>query len=105
MAAPSETFIRTGHCEFDELVALVRSFLAHDVLDLTIDGQRIRGVKKNEDAFSVQIMDTHERIQGYVKSDLKEVIDDETSVMPDFGADRVSDRDLADLVAYLQGLR
>jgi putative heme-binding domain-containing protein len=72
---------------------------------VTRDGQRIRGVKKNEDAFSVQIMDTHERIQGYVKADLKELIDEETSLMPDFGADRLPDADLADLVTYLRTLR
>ena len=30
---------------------------------VTKDGQKIRGVKKNEDVFSIQIMDTRERIQ------------------------------------------
>jgi putative heme-binding domain-containing protein len=72
---------------------------------VTRDGQRIRGVKKNEDAFSVQIMDTRERIQGYLKSDLRELIDDETSLMPDFGSDRLPDAGLEDLLAYLQTLR
>jgi putative heme-binding domain-containing protein len=72
---------------------------------VTRDGQRIRGVKKNEDAFSVQIMDSRERLQGYLKADLKELIDEETSLMPDFGSDRLPDADLADLVAYLQTLR
>ena len=72
---------------------------------VTRDGQRIRGVKKNEDAFSVQIMDTHERLQGYVKSDLKEMIDEETSLMPDFASDRLPDAALDDLVAYLQRLK
>ena len=72
---------------------------------VTRDGQRIRGVKKNEDAFSVQIMDTRERIQGYVKADLKELIDEETSLMPDFGADRLGDADVVDLVTYLRTLR
>jgi putative heme-binding domain-containing protein len=36
---------------------------------VTRSGQRIRGVKKNEDAFSIQIMDTRERLQGYSKAD------------------------------------
>jgi cytochrome c oxidase cbb3-type subunit 3 len=72
---------------------------------VTRDGQRIRGVKKNEDAFSIQIMDTRERIQGYLKADLKEFIDEETSLMPDFGSDRLPNGDLDDLVAYLQTLR
>lgn len=72
---------------------------------VTRDGQRIRGVKKNEDAFSIQIMDMRERIQGYLKSELKELIDEETSLMPDFGSERLPDSDLADLVAYLLTFR
>ena len=40
---------------------------------VTSDGQKIRGVKKNEDVFSIQVMDTRERIQGYRRSALREV--------------------------------
>ena len=36
-------------------------------------GPPIQGVKKNEDLFSVQIMDTRERIQGYEKDKVKAV--------------------------------
>ena len=72
---------------------------------VTRDGQRIRGVMKNEDAFSIQIMDTHERIQGYSKNSLREVVNDTTSVMPDFGTDKINDHDLDDLVSYLATLR
>ena len=48
---------------------------------VTKDGQRIRGAKKNEDVFSIQVMDTRERIQGYLKvepagSDLREELAD-----------------------------
>jgi len=71
---------------------------------VTRAGQRIRGVKKNEDAFSVQIMDTQERLQGYLKANLRELVNEETSLMPDFGPDRLSDRDLDDLLAYLGSL-
>ena len=46
------------------------------------NGQPIRGVKKNEDLFSVQIMDTRERIQGYEKDQVKEVTNDTRSAMP-----------------------
>jgi hypothetical protein len=68
-------------------------------------GDPIRGVKKNEDLFSVQIMDTGERIQGYEKEKMRAVEDGTQSMMPVFGADRLSDRDLDDLVRYLQTLR
>src|SRR5439155_16666825 len=72
---------------------------------VTKDGQRIRGAKKAEDVFSVQIMDTRERIQGYRKSDLQDVIYEKTSLMPAYPPERLSDGDLTDLVGYLSTLR
>ena len=72
---------------------------------ITHDGQQIRGARKGEDAFSVQIVDTRERLQGYLKTDLREVIHDESSLMPDYGSDRLSDRDLDDLLQFLGRLR
>jgi putative heme-binding domain-containing protein len=72
---------------------------------VTKDGQKIRAVKKNEDVFSIQVMDTRERIQGYLKSNLQEVIYEKVSLMPAYGADRLSDGDLNDLVGYLTTLR
>lgn len=68
-------------------------------------GQPVRGVKKNEDAFSVQIMDSGERIQGYLKSDLRGMVNEQASAMPVFGPDRLSDADLNDLLGYLATLR
>jgi len=68
-------------------------------------GPSIQGVKKNEDLFSVQIMDTRERIQGYEKDKMKSVKNDTKSAMPVFGPDRLSDSDLDDLLRYLQTLR
>jgi putative heme-binding domain-containing protein len=68
-------------------------------------GQPIQGLKKNEDLFSVQIMDTRERIQGYEKDKMKAVENNTRSAMPIFGPDRLSDADLDDLVRYLQTLR
>jgi putative heme-binding domain-containing protein len=68
-------------------------------------GQPIQGVKKNEDLFSVQIMDTGQRIQGYDKTRMKAVENGARSMMPIYGPDRLSDADLDDLVRYLQTLR
>ena len=59
---------------------------------VTRDGQRIRGAQKSEDAFSIQIMDTREQLQGYLKSSLREVIRDTTSLMPAFGPDTLERR-------------
>ena len=72
---------------------------------VTKDGQRIRGVKKNEDVFSIAVMDTRERIQGYLKADLQQVIYENESLMPAFASSRLNDRDLNDLIGYLGTLR
>jgi putative heme-binding domain-containing protein len=72
---------------------------------ITKDGQRIRGTKKNEDVFSIQVMDQRERIQGYLKADLKDVIYEKESLMPVFSGERLNDRDLTDVVGYLTSLR
>ena len=71
---------------------------------VTKDGQKIRGVKKNEDAFSVQIMDMRERIQGYLKSNA-EVTLEKTSLMPVYDEKRLPDSELTDLIGYLTTLR
>jgi putative heme-binding domain-containing protein len=86
----SADFIRPGY----EPVTLV-----------TKDGERIRGVKKNEDEFSIQIMDARERLQGYLKANLAEFTIDKQSLMPVYGPDRLGDRDLDDLLRYLTSLR
>jgi cytochrome c oxidase cbb3-type subunit 3 len=70
-----------------------------------VDGPAIHGVKKNEDTFSVQVMDSRERIQGYKKDSVAAVADETRSAMPVFGPDRLNERDLDDIVRYLQTLR
>jgi putative heme-binding domain-containing protein len=69
------------------------------------NGQAIHGVKKNEDLFSVQIMDSRERIQGYEKDQVKAVTNETKSAMPVYGPERLSENDLDDLLRYLQTLR
>ena len=75
------------------------------VILVTRDGDRIRGVRKNEDEFSIQIMDARERLQGYLKANLSEVTVDKQSLMPVYGPDRLNDRDADDLLRYLTALR
>src|ERR1700741_286460 len=67
----------------------------------TKNGQAIQGVKKNEDLFSVQVMDSRERIQGYLKSDVRQGTDGKQSAMPVFGPERLSESPLTALVGYL----
>ena len=87
----------------DPGAAIARGFQAVTIVER--DGTRVRGVLKNEDAFSIQILDTNERLRGFLKSDVREVARDEGSLMPAFDPGRVSDPDLDDLVAYLGTLK
>jgi putative heme-binding domain-containing protein len=72
---------------------------------VTPEGERIRGVIKGEDAFSIQMLDVRGRLRGYDKRDLVEVVREERSLMPAFGPDRLDDAELDDVVAYLGTLR
>jgi putative heme-binding domain-containing protein len=71
----------------------------------TRSGETIRGVAKSEDAFSIQIVDTHERLQGYRKSDLAALTHESQSLMPELWPDELNDRRLDDVIAYLGTLR
>ena len=72
---------------------------------VTKKGGEIRGIRVNEDAFTVQVRDQSGRIYSLRKADL-ELLDKQmgTSLMPSF-AGRARDADLDDLVAYLVSLR
>ena len=72
---------------------------------VTRDGKRIRGARKNEDTFSVQLMTANEDVLSFFKSDVQVVTEPELSLMPAYGPERVNDSDLADLVRYLRSLR
>ena len=69
------------------------------------DGARIEGVVKGEDAFSIQVVDTDARLQGYLKANLRRFVHEDESLMPRFGRLRLSERELDDLLAFLATLR
>lgn len=95
----------------DQLLAAIRTPSAslapgfEPVTLVTRDGRRVRALRKSEDAFSIQVMDTQERLQGYLKGDLREVVREATSVMPAFGTDTLTAGDLDDLLRFLGTLR
>src|SRR5437868_4794112 len=68
---------------------------------MTADRKEIKGVTLNEDSFSVQIMDTDEKIHLLQKNKLLSFQKSRQSAMPKYGADILSDKDLEDIVAYL----
>ena len=72
---------------------------------VTMDGRRVTGVRKNEDLFSIQIMERNGRLQGYDKAELQEVIVHNESLMPAFASGQLNETDLRDLVSFLLSLR
>jgi cytochrome c oxidase cbb3-type subunit III len=72
---------------------------------VTREDQRITGVAKNEDSFSIQLLDTNQQLHLLLKRDLKSVTHERKSLMPAYTKDMLSDAELLDLVAYLQSLR
>jgi alcohol dehydrogenase (cytochrome c) len=68
-------------------------------------GTRVVGVRRNEDTFTVQVMDINENLHLLSKDDLKEITYPKRSLMPDFPDERLNASDLQNLVAYLDSLR
>jgi putative heme-binding domain-containing protein len=72
---------------------------------VTKEGRRIRGARKNEDTFSVQVMTANEDILSFSKKEVEVVPELERSLMPAYGPERLSEGDLNDVVRYLRSLR
>jgi cytochrome c oxidase cbb3-type subunit 3 len=80
--------------------------LVYDTVTVvTANGERVVGVAKNEDTFSIQLMDTHQRLQFFLKKNLKEVTHERKSLMPVYSETMLKPAELQDLVAYLETLR
>lgn len=62
----------------------------------------VQGVIKSEDAFSIQIMDSNQVLRGFRKSSLREVIHEESSLMPEFSESALSGNEISDLLSFLQ---
>lgn len=71
---------------------------------VTNDGRTIRGRRINEDTFTVQLIDQQEHLLSLEKSGIREYEIGKTSDMPSF-AGKLSDAELADLLAYLVSLK
>lgn len=68
------------------------------------DGQTVRGVRVNEDSFTIQLRDARNHFHSFRKADLKELKKEtDVSTMPSYKS--LSAAELDDLVAYLASLR
>ena len=62
--------------------------LVYDTVTVvTASGQKIVGVAKNEDTFSIQLLDTNQQLQFFLKKNLKEVTHERKSLMPAYSED------------------
>ena len=65
------------------------------------DGTKYVGVVLNEDAFTLQILDTRENLHSWEKSSLKSYEKTRQSLMPAYDEKALPENDLQDLLAFL----
>jgi putative heme-binding domain-containing protein len=68
------------------------------------DGTIVTGRRVNEDTYSVQLVDDHERLRSLLKADLREFSVGTTSTMPS-AQGTLSTNEIADVVTYLLTLK
>ena len=72
---------------------------------VTTTGEKITGVRKNYDLFSLQMMDERENVRSFLRDELREVVVNDGSLMPAYGTSELADAELDDILRYLASLR
>ena len=68
---------------------------------VTPSGEEITGVVRNEDTYTIQVLDRNENYHSYRKSELRELTHLDHSLMPAYSESALSDQDLRDLLIFL----
>ena len=68
------------------------------------DGATVNGRLLNLDTFTIQMLDDHENLRSFVKSDLRSFAFVEKSPMPSYQG-KLNDQEINDVVAYLSTFR
>src|SRR6266481_3363109 len=68
---------------------------------VTKDGTNLRGTLLNEDSFTIQFMDTRERVHSLDKASLKSLRKSRQSLMPAYDEKGLPEKDLQELLAFL----
>jgi len=71
---------------------------------VTKDGSTVTGRLMNQDTFTLQLIDTQDRLRSFVIADLRQHSVVTTTSMPSY-KDKLSSQELADVVAYLVSLK
>jgi len=69
---------------------------------VTADGTKLSGVVLNEDQFTLQMLDAREQLHLFEKDKLRSLEKRRESAMPAYDQKALSDKDLQDLIAFLQ---
>jgi putative heme-binding domain-containing protein len=72
------------------------------VLITAVDGQRLQGTIKSEDAFSLQVMDMNQQLRGVTKDSIQSIQRPTQSLMPRFDSNVLGDDDIENILTYLQ---
>jgi cytochrome c oxidase cbb3-type subunit 3 len=70
---------------------------------VTIDGTKYQGTLLNEDSFTIQFMDMREKVHSFDKTSLKSLQKSRESLMPAYDEKVLPEKDLQDLLAFLDG--
>jgi putative heme-binding domain-containing protein len=74
------------------------------IVAVTNRGERVEGIKLNEDDISIQLREADGTPRSFLKENLKELHREERSLMPSYAA-KLSAQEIDDLVAYLRTLK
>lgn len=97
-----EADVPKGFSAFGPDASIPENFLLLRIT--TKDGQRLTGMRVNEDTFSIQLRDSSGRVRSFFKSELTELQKDwGKSPMPGY-REVFSDKELDDMVAFLASL-
>ncbi len=94
--------IRDPSANFRTRTILGRPWTNYEPVTLVAaDGSRTTGVIRNEDTFTIQIMDQKEVLHSRQKGELKEIVRLDHSLMPAYSTGMLSETNLLDLLTFL----
>jgi putative heme-binding domain-containing protein len=70
----------------------------------TRGGQKLSGIRMNEDTWSIQVRDMSNRLHSFWKQDLTEFNVEQRTLMPSYSK-KMNAQEIDDVVSYLSGLR
>ncbi|MBS0393166.1 MAG: c-type cytochrome [Proteobacteria bacterium] len=68
---------------------------------VTTAGERVVGIARNEDTYSLQLLAVDQSLRCFLKKDLREVVHERKSLMPAYPETALSASQLNDVLAYL----